>query len=62
MIKEFEIKDILDAVDAIFKKKRKNVKITKIENDSTRKKDVLSLNNQVKSNKSKILVLGQMIE
>tara|TARA_Y100000590_G_scaffold450760_1_gene590993 strand:+ start:1197 stop:1469 length:273 start_codon:yes stop_codon:yes gene_type:complete len=62
MTKEFEINDILDAVDSIFEKERKKVKITKIKNDSNRKKDDLTLNNQVKSNKTKILVLGQMIE
>ena len=62
MTKEFEINDILDAVDSIFEKERKKVKITKIKNDSNRKKDDLTLNNQVKSNKSNILVLDQMIE
>ena len=62
MTKEFEINDILDAVDSIFEKERKKVKITKIKNDSNTKKDDLTLNNQVKSNKTKILVLGQMIE
>ena len=62
MTKEFEINDILDAVDSIFEKERKKVKITKIKNDSNSKKDDLTLNNQVKSNKTKILVLGQMIE
>jgi len=54
MTKEFEISDILNAVDNISKIERKNV--------STDKDDVLTLNNQVKSNKSKILVLNQMIE
>ena len=54
MTKEFEISDILNAVDDISKIERKNV--------STDKDDVLTLNNQVKSNKSNILVLDQMIE
>ena len=62
MIKEFAIKDILNAVDNISKIERKKVKTVKAKNDSTDKDDVLTLNKQVKSNKSKILVLDQMIE
>ena len=54
MIKKFEISDILNAVDNISKIERKNY--------STDKDDVLTLNNQVKSDKSDILVLDQMIE
>ena len=61
MIKEFEIDDILNAVDSISnieKKKSKTLeKKVSVEND-----DVLTLNNQAKSNKSEILVLDQMIE
>jgi len=53
MTKKFEISDILNAVENIFKIEKK---------DSTDKDDVLTLNNQVKSNKSNILVLDQMIE
>jgi len=64
MIKEFEINDILNAVDKISKIERKKDKAKAIEtkNDSIDKDDVLTLNKQVKSNKSKILVLDQMIE
>jgi len=62
MKKEFEIRDILNAVDDIFKIERKKNIIIKTKNDSTDKNDVLTLNKQVKSNKSKILVLDQMIE
>ena len=62
MTKEFEIKDILDAVDNISKIERKKSKTIEAKNDSTNKDDVLTLNKQVKSNKSKILVLDQMIE
>ena len=62
MKKEFTIKDILNAVDNIFKIERKKVKAIETKNDSTAKDDVLTLNKQVKSNKSKILVLDQMIE
>ena len=62
MKKEFTIKDILNAVDNIFKIERKKVKAIETKSDSTDKNDVLTLNKQVKSNKSKILVLDQMIE
>ena len=62
MKKEFAINDILNAVDNISKIERKKVKVIETKNDSTDKNDVLTLNKQVKSNKSKILVLGQMIE
>ena len=61
MIKEFEIDDILNAVDSISSMEKKKSK-TLEKKDSTTKNDVLTLNNQVKSNKSKILVLDQMIE
>ena len=62
MAKEFEINDILNAVDNISKIERKKGKIIETKNDSADKDDVLTLNKQVKSNKSKILVLDQMIE
>jgi hypothetical protein len=62
MKKEFAINDILNAVDNISKIERKKVKVIETKNDSTDKDDVLTLNKQVKSNKSKILVLNQMIE
>jgi len=61
MIKEFEINDILNAVNNISKMGKKNNK-TSEKKDSNDKDDVLTLNNQVKSNKSEILVLDQMIE
>ena len=54
MTKKFEISDILNAVENISKIEKKKY--------STDKDDVLTLNNQVKSNKSNILVLDQMIE
>ena len=61
MKKEFEIKDILNAVNSISKiEKKKNKTIEK--KDSANKNDVLTLSNQAKSNKSEILVLDQMIE
>ena len=62
MKKEFSINDILNAVDNISKIERKKGKIIEVKNDSTDKDEVLTLNKQVKSNKSKILVLDQMIE
>ena len=62
MKKEFTINDILNAVDNISKIERKKGKTIITKNDSADKNDVLTLNKQVKSNKSKILVLDQMIE
>ena len=62
MTKESTINDILKAVDNISKIERKKVKAIETKSDSTDKNDVLTLNKQVKSNKSKILVLDQMIE
>ena len=62
MAKEFEINDILNAVDNISKIERKKGRTIETKNDSVDKNDVLSPNKQVKSNKSKILVLNQMIE
>ena len=62
MKKEFTINDILNAVDNISKIERKKVKVIETKNGSNDKNDVLTLNEQVKSNKSKILVLDQMIE
>ena len=62
MAKEFEINDILNAVDNISKIERKKGKTVEIENDSASKDDVLTLNKQVKSNKSDVLVLNEMIE
>ena len=61
MIKEFKINDILNAVHSISKIDKKNSKMIE-KNDFTNKNDILTLNNQVKSNKSEILVLDQMIE
>ena len=62
MAKKFEINDILNAVDNISKIERKKGKTIETKNDSIDKDDVLTLNKQVKTNKSKILVLDQMIE
>ena len=62
MEKEFEINDILNAVNSISKIERKKGKAIEINNVSTDKNDVLTLSNQAKSDKSDILVLDQMIE
>ena len=62
MVKEFEINDILNAVNSISKIERKKGGTIETKNDSIDKDDVLTLNKQVKTNKSKILVLDQMIE
>ena len=61
MTKEFEINDILSAINSIYKIEKKKKK-TLEKKDSRDKDDVLTLNNQAKSNKSEILVLDQMIE
>ena len=55
MIKEYEINDILNAVDSISKMDKKK-------NRTVEKNDTLTHNNQAKSNNSEILVLDQMIE
>ena len=61
MIKEFQTKDILEAIEIISKmgKKKRIIENKKIIN---KKDDVLTVNNQVKSTKSDILVLKEMIE
>ena len=61
MAKEFEINDILDAVNSISTIEKKKSKILE-KKDSSDKNDALIINNQAKSNKSEILVLDQMIE
>ena len=61
MTKEFEINDILSAVNSISEIEKKKIK-TAEKKDSADKNDILTLNNQAKSDKSEILVLDQMIE
>jgi len=61
MTKEFEINAILSAVNSISKIEKKKSKTIE-KKDSTDENDTLTLNNQVKSNKSEILVLDEMIE
>ena len=61
MIKEFQTKDILEAIEIISKmgKKKRIIENKKIIN---KKEDVLAVNNQAKSTKSDILVLKEMID
>jgi len=61
MEKEYEINDILNAVNTISKIEKNKRKILE-KKDFDDKDDILTLNNQAKSNKSDILVLDQMIE
>ena len=61
MEKEYEINDILSAVNTISKIEKNKRKILE-KKDFDDKDDILTLNNQAKSNKSEILVLDQMIE
>ena len=61
MIKEFDIGDILNAVNSISKKEKNNSKNVE-KKDFVTEEDILSPNSQAKSNKSDILVLDQMIE
>ena len=62
MTKDFEINDILSAVNSISKMKNKKGTILETKNDTFNKEDAINKNNQVKSDKSEILVLSQMIE
>ena len=61
MIKEFEINDILKAMETISKIEKKDRKIEK-KKMTNKKNDDLPVNNQVKSTKSDILVLNEMID
>ena len=61
MIKEFEINDILKAMETISKIDKKDRKIEK-KKITNEKKHVFPVNNQAKSTKSDILVLNEMIE
>ena len=61
MIKEFKINDILEAMENISKIEKKDRKIVK-KKLTNKKEDVLTNNNQVKSTKSDILVLKEMID
>ena len=62
MKKEFEIKVILNAVNNIYKIEKRGGKNIGIKNHTAPRDNILTKNNQVKSNKSNILVLDEMIE
>ena len=61
MIKEFDIKDILNAVTSISKIEKKKTKIDKVEK-TTNNNTALMHNNRAKFDESEILVLSEMIE
>ena len=61
MIKEFEIVEILNAVDNLCKIEKKKWEISE-KKDYKYNNNALILNKQAESNKSEILVLNQMIE
>ena len=61
MEKEFEINDILNAVNSISKIERKKSG-NKAKKDLFDKDNIVTFTNEVKSNKGEILVLDQMIE
>ena len=62
MIKEFEVNDILNAVNDISKINKKKNKNFITEKEVTINNGDLSPDNQAKSEESEILVLNQMIE
>ena len=62
MIKNFEISDILNAVESISKIKTRKEQKIEAKIDYINNNGLLSANNLAKSNKSEILVLDQMIE
>ncbi len=61
MIKEFQIEDILDAVNSISKIEKNKTKINNTKNFTNEGK-IMGSNEQAKPKKSDILVLDQMIE
>jgi len=62
MIKEFNLNDILNAVNNISRIDRNKKKIEHIKKNSNDSVDKISTNNQIKSDDSEILVLDQMID
>ena len=62
MKKEFDINDILDAVDNIAQFKKKDKKKQEIEKNYVSNNDNMTIKKQNKINKSDVLVLSEMIE
>jgi hypothetical protein len=60
--KEFDINDILDAVDNIAQFKKKDRKKQEIEKNYVSNNDNMTIKKQNKINKSDVLVLSEMIE
>tara|TARA_B110000438_G_C15598362_1_gene556905 strand:+ start:344 stop:532 length:189 start_codon:yes stop_codon:yes gene_type:complete len=62
MIKEFEINDILKAVNNISKLEKKRSKVIENKKNSIEENDYISHKEKTKFNRSEILILSQMIE
>ena len=62
MKKEFDINDILDAVDTITQFKRKEGKKQEIKKNYISNNDNMAIKKQTKINKSAVLILSEMIE
>ena len=62
MKKEFEINDILNAVDSISKTERKKEHFFIAKETHVKKNNVLRLYDEIKSNKNDILILDKMFE
>tara|TARA_B110000116_G_scaffold238592_1_gene225515 strand:- start:136 stop:324 length:189 start_codon:yes stop_codon:yes gene_type:complete len=62
MIKEFEVNDILNAVNSISKMKRKKNNAIEVKNSFLDKEADLTIKKQIKTSKSEVLVLNEMIE
>ena len=62
MEKEFKISDILNAVNNITKIKRKKKNNIEVKNSFLDKEADLTIKKQIKTSKSEVLVLNEMIE
>jgi len=62
MIKEFEINDILKAVNNISKLEKKRPKVIENKKNSIEENDYINHKKKTKFNKSEILILSQIIE
>ena len=62
MTKEFNLNDILNAVNSISQIDRKKKKIEHIKKNSNDGNGKITIDNQIKSHDSEILVLDQMID
>jgi hypothetical protein len=60
--KEFDINDILDAVDTITQFKRKEGEKQEIKKNYISNNDNMAIKKQTKINKSAVLILTEMIE